>query len=145
MNLLGQTGFWINALATAASLVSFILAIHLLLKDRKKANKTLAWRYVGLFVLCSAVLLSSGYFYAKRFTTLKQSGDFGNAAASVMEIYYPVPYKTSPHLLVRLKDPGNSGGSVRVIEQRPDGFKVDAGFGFVEFWEWQAEGIPIDK
>jgi hypothetical protein len=69
--------------------------------------------------------------------TLEQSGEvmgkdrttLGNDAV-VLEIFYPRPYATPPNLTFP-----NPPESFQLIEQRPDGFKINV-------WQWKHTGQP---
>jgi hypothetical protein len=136
----------IISLSTGASLASFLLAIHLLVKDRGKRSIQLAWGYFSFFILCSILLLCSGYFYTKHITTLTQTGFFIGNISTTNEIFYPIPYMTNPNLSFHIMRRRGTADSdiVLVLEQRPDGFKAQTGDRLTEHWEWEAEGISIE-
>jgi hypothetical protein len=70
--------------------------------------------------------------------TLVQQGKAVVIKNQALEVYYPIPYVSPPHLSLS----GFFPGSCALVEQKPDHFKIEnMGNLYSVEVEWRAEGI----
>jgi len=75
--------------------------------------------------------------------TLSQQGKFWIGAGASEDVYYPIPYSSPPNLQVEFSQGPFTLQNVKIIEQKPDHFKIECPSplgGRAEF-RWRAEGL----
>lgn len=137
----------VNSVGAVASLMGFALAIHLLLKgspSEKSQRHKRAITYICVGTLSAILVIIMSISLKKDIITHTQSDDFANFPQGTHEIYYGIPYQRPPFLRIDLIDRNSRGGSVKILEQRADGFCVELD-SLANHWQWKASGTPIDQ
>ena len=143
----------IQIVGSASSIASFLRGLQLLVIDISNWT-ALVW--LATFVLLATVAIGA---HQKASPLLGQSGtEHGHWRTSKTQIFYPVPYKSVPHLRLSklhlkvgffdsLSTTVMGNRQVIAIEQRKDGFTAQIRSGYSDepcnwSFKWKAKGIP---
>lgn len=146
----------VQIVGSACSIASFLRGLQLLVIDITNWT-ALVWLVV--FIMLAAIAIMAR---RKASPLLVQSGrEHGHGRTKQVEVFYPMPYKATPHLrLSRLHLKGTLGNPVTAnalrnreviaVEQRNDGFKAEirgASGGISDGsynwrFKWKAQGMP---
>jgi hypothetical protein len=114
------------------------------------------WRQHGITMIvagvvsaavAAAVSMGVPLIWGRGGQTLSQQGKFWIGAGAGQDVYYPIPYSSPPNLQVELSQGHTNLQHMKIIEQKPDHFKIDFQSplgGGVEF-RWRAEGLRRDR
>jgi len=145
----------VQIVGSACSIASFLRGLQLLVIDITNWT-ALVWLVV--FVMLAAIAIMAR---RKASPLLVQSGsEHGHGRTKQVEVFYPIPYKATPHLrLSRLHLKGTLGHPVTAnvlsnreviaVEQRNDGFNVEirgasGGSSYTLYnwrFKWKAQGM----
>jgi hypothetical protein len=88
------------------------------------------------------VVLSIGLWRSAH--TITQEGTFAEYHMGPVDVHYSVPFRADPFLeFIKRGGSHRSTLGPRILEQRPDGFKVDLDLDS-DLYGWRAVGIKTD-
>jgi hypothetical protein len=126
-------------------------------EPRTRLQQRSGWHEVGVPALVAAVVAATVSVAMQYLPLGGGSDNFGGSGVAgtlvqkgsltagtnqaPQEVYYPVPYESPPNL--RVDADGGLAGSINVLEQKPDHFKISNTdvFGRVATVRWTAEGM----
>lgn len=147
-------------IASICSIGSFLVGIYIIFADYPKWQWRLLFGIGLLFIIIALIAKKHKPTQPHELITFNRAEflPYSSDGNVEMEIFYPKPFKSKPHLKIlpptraMLRSPGRAGvGAIasqhtleyKIMEHRPDGFKIK----FLAFpsnykpmFKWQAEG-----
>ena len=134
----------VNAVAVVASVAAYSLYLVHTWRghpETGQSSRRQVTRFLALSVVAALLLVLLSIRLKHDITTLDQTGSLLNIGRGVQDVYYAIPYETTPNLefIQNVRNDRFTRGP-EVVEQRPDGFRVQVD---LDTWHynWRARGL----